>query len=82
MIIPEEMKEINKFRQVKVLSNKDLYKRLGDRVPQPVQEKGVAFFDNTAIGQLRAGQKIASVLDHDVSPESSADEPAPVADSE
>lgn len=82
MIIPEEMKEINKFHQVKVLSSKDLYKRLGDRVPQSVQEKGVAFFDNTVIGQLRAGQNIASVLDHDVAPESPNVDPAPVADSE
>lgn len=80
MYVPKEF-AVNKFRQVKLKTMRDLHDELGDRVPQAGQTSGTVIHVTSAIDQIRLGEALSNsqFMDQFKAPEST---PAPQSDPE
>lgn len=59
MYVPKAF-AVNKFKQVKLKSMRDLHDELGDRVPQPGQTSGTVIHVTSAIDQIRLGEALSN----------------------
>lgn len=57
--IPKTMRKINAFKDVKVLSNKDIYDKVGERMPHMPKTGSKAFFGLSKIDAIDAGEQLA-----------------------
>lgn len=60
MFATKKQKKINAFEHVKVLSTKDIYEKLGPRVPQMKHTDGVVVFGRRKLDQVSLGSDLAS----------------------
>lgn len=51
-------KKINDFEDVKVLTNKDLYNKLGSRVPKMPKSGGIALFGLSKVTSAAKGEEL------------------------
>lgn len=57
--VPETFrKKINDFEDVKVLTNKDLYNKLGSRVPKMPKSGGIALFGLSKVTSAAKGEEL------------------------
>ena len=57
-VIPESMKKINAFEDVKVLTNKDIYEKVGQRMPQQSASGGKALFGLSKVQSAALGEQL------------------------
>lgn len=57
-VIPETMKKINAFEDVKVLTNKDIYEKVGQRMPQQQTSGGKALFGLSKVQSAALGEQL------------------------
>lgn len=57
-VIPETMKKINAFEDVKVLTNKDIYDKVGQRMPQQQTSGGKALFGLSKVQSAALGEQL------------------------
>lgn len=57
-VIPEIMKKINAFEDVKVLTNKDIYEKVGQRMPQQSASGGKALFGLSKVQSAALGEQL------------------------
>lgn len=60
MFATKKQKKINAFENVKVLSTKDIYEKLGPRVPQMKHTDGVVVFGRRKLDQVALGSDLAN----------------------
>lgn len=52
------MQKINSFDDVRVLSNKDIYRKVGKRMPQMPKDGGVAVFGLSKVTSIAEGERL------------------------
>lgn len=57
-VIPETMKKINAFEDVKVLTNKDIYEKVGQRMPQQSAAGCKALFGLSKVQSAALGEQL------------------------
>lgn len=57
-VIPETMKKINAFEEVKVLTNKDIYEKVGQRMPQQSASGVKALFGLSKVQSAALGEQL------------------------
>lgn len=79
--IPKTMRKINAFKDVKVLSNKDIYDKVGERMPHMPKTGSKAFFGLSKIDAIDAGEQLAirAYEEHETSLQKQAEEAAELA---
>lgn len=59
-VIPETMRKINSFTDVKVLTNKDIYSKVGKRMPQMPKTSTIAVFSLSKVQSIAAGEDLCT----------------------
>lgn len=59
--VPKKNKRFNVFKRVKVLRVKDIYNRIGERMPKASTTGAVAIFNTSKIDQLNIGEIYANI---------------------
>lgn len=54
------MRKINKFDDVKVLSNKDIYERIGKRAPKMPKTSDIALFGLSKVDSIAYGEHLVN----------------------
>lgn len=58
MYTPKKCRKHNEFKQVRVMTTRDLYEKLGERVPQVQKTGGIAVYNLSKVEALAAGADI------------------------
>lgn len=74
MILSRKYRQVNKFKQKKCLSGREVFEKFGYKDPKPSQKVGDASFPANALDSLRSGEKTAKVVFDEIQAEIRAKE--------
>lgn len=64
--IPDKMRKINEFEDVRVLTQKDIYNKVGKRAPKMPKSGGIALFGLSKVTSIANGENlVVSSLDEE-----------------
>lgn len=68
-VIPKSMRKVNAFKDVKVLTNKDIYDKVGERMPSMPTTGCKAIFGLSKVTAISAGEDLVTraFIDHETS---------------
>lgn len=80
-VIPKSMRKINAFKDVKVLTNKDIYDKVGQRMPSMPATGCKAIFGLSKVTAISAGEDLVTraYFDHETSLQEQAEQAAELA---
>lgn len=64
-VIPKPMRKVNAFKDVKVLTNKDIYDKVGERMPSMPSTGCKAIFGLSKVNAISAGEDLVTRAFHE-----------------
>lgn len=64
-VIPKPMRKVNAFKDVKVLTNKDIYDKVGERMPSMPATGCKAIFGLSKVNAISAGEDLVTRAFHE-----------------